>query len=234
MSRDLLNEATRALRETEDVSEFEAHATRARVMGGLHQTRVRKRTRLAFLLPIAATFLAASAWGAASGQAQRALQRVEQLIGLAASAPKTETHLAPAVAPKPLVVDTVSPPALLAPTPDRQLASSAAQPSAAHAVPSGSALAGPAVDPALSLYRAAHTAHFVDHDPARALAAWDAYLAAAPTGSFAPEAQYNRALSLVRLGRTAEARSALSPFASGAYGAYRQAEASALLERLTP
>jgi hypothetical protein len=80
----------------------------------------------------------------------------------------------------------------------------------------------------------AHTAHFVDHDPARALLAWDAYLAAAPNGAFAPEAHYNRALSLVRLGRNSEARSALEPFANGSYGGYRQAEASALLERIGP
>ncbi len=85
----------------------------------------------------------------------------------------------------------------------------------------------------LELYRAAHTAHFVDHDPTRALAAWDAYLAAAPNGQLAPEARYNRALSLVRLGRTGEARAALTPFADGVYGGYRKAEASALLERLS-
>jgi hypothetical protein len=66
------------------------------------------------------------------------------------------------------------------------------------------------------------------------LAAWDAYLAAAPNGAFAPEAHYNRALSLIRLGRNAEAKSALAPFASGAYGGYRQAEARALLAHIGP
>jgi TolA-binding protein len=89
-----------------------------------------------------------------------------------------------------------------------------------------------ALDPNLVLYRAAHTAHFVDHDPARALAGWDAYIAAAPNGPFAPEARYNRALSLVRLGRKAEARAALEPFANGTHGGYRQVEAQALMERL--
>ena len=89
-------------------------------------------------------------------------------------------------------------------------------------------------DPTLALYRVAHGAHFIDRDPARALAAWDAYLRAAPNGAFAPEARYNRALSLVRLGRRQEARSALEPFANGSYGGYRKAEASALLERIEP
>jgi hypothetical protein len=91
-----------------------------------------------------------------------------------------------------------------------------------------------AADPTLALYRVAHKAHFVDHDPARALAVWDASLAAAPNCAFAPEAHYKRALSLVRLGRNAEAQSALAPFANGAYRGYRQVEASALLARIGP
>ena len=82
MSKDLLSEATRALREAEPVSEFEARATRARVMTGLHQTRVRRRTRWAFLLPIAASFVAVSAWGAASGQARVVLDRLERFVGV--------------------------------------------------------------------------------------------------------------------------------------------------------
>jgi hypothetical protein len=57
-------------------------------------------------------------------------------------------------------------------------------------------------------------------------------LAAAPNGSFAPEARYNRALSLIRLGRSSEAQSALAPFANGSYGVYRQSEARALLEKV--
>lgn len=78
----------------------------------------------------------------------------------------------------------------------------------------------------------AHQAHFVDHDFGAALRAWDAYLGAAPAGRFAPEARYNRALCLVRLGRKGEAESALRPFADGAYGGYRRDEAKALIEAL--
>lgn len=81
-------------------------------------------------------------------------------------------------------------------------------------------------------YREAHALHFVDHDPAGALGAWDAYLAAYPRGRFALEARYNRALCLVRLGRSADAEEALAPFASGTHGGYRQHEAAALLEAL--
>ena len=82
------------------------------------------------------------------------------------------------------------------------------------------------------LYRRAHQAHFTEHDPARALGLWEAYLREAPRGRFAVEARYNRALCLVRLGRHAEARAALEPFAKGAVGSYRQHEAAELLEAL--
>lgn len=50
-------------------------------------------------------------------------------------------------------------------------------------------------------------------------------------GRFASEASYNRALCLVRLGRHAEAKRALEPFASGTMG-YRQSEARQLLQEL--
>jgi hypothetical protein len=100
--------------------------------------------------------------------------------------------------------------------------------------PSGSPRAVPsaAFDPAHALYLEAHALHFNAHDPSQALRAWDAYLAAAPGGRFAVEARYNRALCLVRLGRRAEARVALEPFAEGAHGSYRQEEARKLLEAL--
>jgi TolA-binding protein len=90
----------------------------------------------------------------------------------------------------------------------------------------------PGEEPGMELYRAAHRAHFVDRDPARALAAWDAYLREAPGGRFAAEARYNRALSLVRLGHHTAAAQALQPFADGRYGGYRQREARALLGEL--
>jgi TolA-binding protein len=239
MSKDLLSEATRALRDSEQASEFEARATRTRVLSGLHQTRVRRRTRLAFLLPIAASFVAVSAWGAASGQARIVLERIERFVGVTAKSPSGARVPAPRRLTAPAILSGSSPePA--EPPPRREaeplppppkalpVASSTRATSSASASPERAERA----DPTLALYRVAHAAHFVDHDPARALAAWDAYLGAAPNGAFAPEARYNRALSLVRLGRSQEARRALEPFANGAYGGYRKAEASALLERI--
>ena len=240
MSKDLLAEATRALRESEPISEFEARATRTRVMTGLHQTRVRHRTRLALLLPIAASFVAVSAWGAASGQARRALDTLERLVGVTLSTPSpTKATPQRPVPARPVTVPSPEPAAIAPgyaaePVPATPSVARAAASARASASASSSPSRAQRTDPTFALYRVAHAAHFVDHDPARALAAWDAYLAAAPGGEFAPEARYNRALSLVRLGRGKEARSALEPFANGAYGGYRKAEASALLERIEP
>jgi hypothetical protein len=91
--------------------------------------------------------------------------------------------------------------------------------------------AAPAAESAeLALFRRAQALH-VARDP-HALAAWDAYLRVAGHGVLAPEARYNRALCLIRAGRTAEARAALLPFANGELGAYRRDEARALLAEL--
>ncbi|UJR83996.1 tetratricopeptide repeat protein [Sandaracinus amylolyticus] len=90
------------------------------------------------------------------------------------------------------------------------------------------------VDPAeRRAYREAHALHFDARDPAGALGAWERYLDAYPSGRFALEARYNRALCLVRLGRDGEARDALTPFASGEHGSYRQREAAELVEALS-
>jgi len=102
--------------------------------------------------------------------------------------------------------------------------------SAATADPPASSRPPPDAD--LSLYRAAHLLHFRDKDPALALAAWDAYLAAFPQGKLAIEAQFNRTLCLVKLGRTAEAETWLEKFASGAFGSYRRTRAADLLDVL--
>ena len=48
-----------------------------------------------------------------------------------------------------------------------------------------------------------------------------------------PEATYNRALTLVRLGRNKQAVAALKPIAAGRFGDYRRHEAEALLGALS-
>jgi hypothetical protein len=132
-----------------------------------------------------------------------------------------------------------APTAALAGAPTAEPAVVAVDPPAAMGAKS--AELGPRVDaPAASatrrdesdaLYRVAHEAHFVEQNPQKALGAWDAYLAA-PGGRFTTEARYNRALTLIRLGRRSEAKAALRSFAAGRPGSYRQHEAEQLIEAL--
>jgi tetratricopeptide (TPR) repeat protein len=82
----------------------------------------------------------------------------------------------------------------------------------------------------LAVFRRAQRLHLA-RDP-QAVAAWDDYLRVAGQGVLVPEARYNRALCLVRLGRADEARAALEPFARGNFQGYRRKEATALLEAL--
>ena len=99
--------------------------------------------------------------------------------------------------------------------------------------PPGAGPRPPEPDETLALYRKAHRLHFVEQNPSAALAAWDEYLAKKPKGPLVVDALYDRAVCLVRLGRRAEAKAALEPFADGRYGSYRQKDARALLDALT-
>jgi hypothetical protein len=68
----------------------------------------------------------------------------------------------------------------------------------------------------IAAYRAAHELHFSRSDDAGALAAWNAYLARFPHGTFTPEARLNRAVCLARLGKSSEAQSVLHTLAASA------------------
>jgi hypothetical protein len=251
MTDDLLARATRALREESSGDDASARLTRARIMTSVADGRVRHRTRVAFLLPIAATFAAATAFGAAGGRAGRAFDAVARVFGVHQDDPSVKAKRAPRRPGPPSGAATeraaqpVAPPASAAiappapeppPTPPAVVATSSPVATTVAGERSRSPSPGTAgansADPAFELYRNAHRAHFQDQDSERALAAWNAYLRAAPNGSFAMEARYNRGLCLVRLSRTAEARSALEPFAKGRYGGYRQAEAQKLIDAL--
>ncbi len=256
MSDDLLARATRALREETRGDDTGARFTRSRIMASLHEDRVKRRTRWAFLIPIAATFVAATAFGAASGTAHRAFEVVVRALGIhksAAPAPHATAPRSvsaspvtphPAAAPPP-IADAAAPVATEEPAPPPPPVAEPAPPAPPATVPpsvpkaqgappaaNAPAPTASAPDPTFELYKAAHQAHFVDRDWARALGGWDAYLKAAPHGALAPEARYNRALCLLRLHRNDEARAALRPFADGRYGTYRREEAQKLIEAL--
>lgn len=259
MSRedDLLASAFRSVRETYDGQHDEADLTLQRA---LFKTRgeARKRKIVRFsILPIAAALAVSSAWAGATGHLGKTMQdllRREEPVEQHVAAPVVtapvappaaiETAVAPVVTAEPVapvvtapVVAVASPPASLpppvrtaiAPPPPPPRAVLAPPPPVEPVVPSPAASAP---DPAAALFAEAHRLHFREKDPARALAAWDAYLKAAPEGPLSPEAHYNRALTLVRLGRKSDAMSELAGFANGSYRGYRQAEARKLLDAL--
>lgn len=126
-----------------------------------------------------------------------------------AEAPARPVALAPAPRPR---ASSVGPriteaPARVEPT---VAANSAVEP-ANNAQPTAAA-SGPD-----ALYREAHHAHFVERSASVALARWDQYLSAAPDGRFAPEAQFNRIVCLVRLGRTQQALDAIDALPASHY-----------------
>jgi TolA-binding protein len=230
MSDDLLKAATRALRdETADAgADADGQFTRARLMASLHQGTVRRRTRLAFILPLAACLAAGTAWGTATGRLPAAFRALSEVVYPKAKPPESKP---PSPKPAQVVapVEPATPPAAPEAAPEPEPVK-IAPPPVAKAAPSTSSSAA-FQDTDGDLYRLAHEAHFTSHDYARALPAWEAYLRAAPGGRLATEARYNRAICLLRLGRDDEARKALEPFAKGIFN-YRQSEAQKLLDEL--
>jgi hypothetical protein len=236
--KDLLEEAVSALREDGESDDAQHRFTRARVMASLHQGTVKRRTRLAFVLPIAATFIATSAWGVSSGRAIVWLEEIRTVFGFPSEPkppPEAPKAKAPSRAPRALEAKPQRPVEEVAAIPPPPPVAEEIEKPAPERVPvPASAAPDAGLDAELELYRTAHRAHFTERDSEAALAGWDAYLAKAPKGRFVLEARYNRALCLVRLERKAEARKALEPFARGAFGDYRKREASELLEVLGP
>jgi len=238
MTDELLKAATRASREENADDGGDGRFTRARVMASLHQGKLKRRTRLAFILPIAACLAAGTAWGAATGRLPAMFHAISEAVSYRSrQAPPKQGAASTAPSQKPAeLAEDVPPPEIAEPPPPARQT----KPGLARAEPSGSASKPtPALrssaafqDADGDLYRLAHEAHFDAHDYGRALAGWDAYLKAAPNGRLATEARYNRAICLLRLGRDAEARQALEPFASGKMG-YRQTEARQLLDELS-
>jgi hypothetical protein len=232
---DLLEMATRAARDAAGEAGARPAATRARILSTVGRRRRRRRS-----LGAAGALVLLLALVPAARARERIAQALRELVGAApVSSPQTRGQRAqepppeppaqpePPVAPPsaapppgPVVAPAASRPA---PTPKRRAAGAPTPPAAPSVAPA---------DPAEELYRVAHRAHFVDRDPAAALAAWDRYLAAAPRSRFVPEASYNRAITLVRLGRRDEALSALRRFAEAPAGSYRQREAAALVAAL--
>ena len=202
---DLLSVATRELR-ARPIESDRALLTLAKLGGSRRRNKARRL--VALVIPIAATLVALGAWAGAAHERHR----------MSVEPPRSDERV---VAHK----KTLAPPSYTAPiveTPKAVVVVASDKP-IATVTPSA-----PDVD---ALHRRAFAA-YRDHDDETALATWDQYLRENPMGRFVPEARWGRAAALVRLGRNAEARDALVPFARGDLGAYRRDEAKALLERL--
>lgn len=90
----------------------------------------------------------------------------------------------------------------------------------------------PAVEVEIREFRKADDLYRRDGNLEQAITAYQAYMRDYPTGRFVPEARYNTALASLKLGRNAEAKRLLQPFADGTYGTYRKAAAQKLLDAL--
>jgi tetratricopeptide (TPR) repeat protein len=168
------------------------------------------------------------------GSWRRVATLVLAITGVSISASAAWTALAPAWRSAPTIV--VSDELDQGARPARRWRSDACPiltiPPAAPDVAVEGATPAPAVgdaDTEAQAYARAHRAHFVDQSPARALAAWNQYLRHYPRGALAPEAQFNRALCLIRLGRFGEATRALRAFAASHSDGYRKADVERLL-----
>lgn len=93
-------------------------------------------------------------------------------------------------------------------------------------------VATPAMEVEIRAFRVADDMYRRHGQLDAAVDAYRRYVRDYPTGRFVPEAKYNTALALLKLGRTAEARPLLAPFADGLYGIYRRDTARKLLDAL--
>jgi hypothetical protein len=238
-----LERAARALAEVGHGRSDDAARTRARIL----QSHRDKQQRSAWLYAAAAVLALSlgvpTAWAWATGRLAHWLEPEAPAAPSAPSSAAVGERRPPREDDEPVTPEVTAPSAPELPEPITE----AAPPEPAPVVlappveapdlapPEEAGAEGPVVDPAeRRAYREAHALHFDARDAEGALAAWDRYLTRYPSGRFAIEARYNRALCLVRLGRENEAREALAPFAAGRYGEYRRREAAALTEAMTP
>jgi hypothetical protein len=229
MSGNLLSRAAGALRET--AAAGSGDETLARVLRDVRRGQRRRRLAGVTLLPLALVLTTMGAWAATTGRLAAVARKVwpapAALRTAAAPRPPAPVRAAPEIIP---IAPEAPPPAAAVPE-ARPAATRPSIPRHARA-PESVASSAPLTE-ADELYRQAHEAHFGRGDFAAALVLWDRYLAVSPLPRLTPEARYNRAIALLRLGRRDEAARALRPFAEGDYGAYRATEARALLRNVS-
>jgi hypothetical protein len=238
VSGDLLERGLDLLRDHPiEVDSIQIAATRSRVLESLERSAARRRRSVGTAIAAIILGTGTLSWAVATGR----MDNVMEAVGLAEA---VESVTAPSARSRPRrLVATVPETAPETPDPVPETAPGQVPETVTATVPAPSEPGAPAVTRRpltdrerreRALFRTAHDLHFKQRDTVSALAAWDAYLATAPTGKLAVEARYNRALALVRLGMKAEAIAALAPFARGEVlpAGYRQRPARELLRAL--
>jgi hypothetical protein len=231
MSEAELRDHVRALRATRDGSSPGAAATRQRILVAAYRRKRGRRALLVACTSLATLLALSTSWAQLTGR----LPRVISFVRATASPVSHGAASGMAHVVAPAVAAPSSPPAPTTEVVPQSSAESVVpvrEPAARRQHFTPPSPTNVRSDAEESAYEAAHRAHFAERDPAKALLGWDAYLSAYPDGRYSLEARYNRALTLVRLGRSEEARAALEPFADGRFGTYRRTEASDLLSAL--
>lgn len=255
MKDSAFSKAAAALRDRYPGTSENALDTEARILARVRRRESGGHRRWGRWLPIAAVLAVSTAWADPGTLLPRVFRGARAWLGSEADLPRpAQRPPMPQAAPLRRAIETLPPAASAAPEGKREgtatsgtsrsgLGASVSRPQLgrlARPAPAGPEPnpstpmpepARPAADET-ELYRAAHRLHFGGATAEAALAAWNRYLEAVPHGAFVLEARYNRALTQMRLGLNREARNSLAPFARGEYGAYRQAEARALIEKL--
>lgn len=242
MSDDLLQRATAALRETTATPAEGAARERARLLAkaaASQRSAARPPNLWQWAAVLLAGFMVSTAMAHYTGVMPALIEAVSRTLAPQAErpakkAPKPPKAPQPGPAPQPAMPQPSAGGTAALPEPEPTPAAPEPAPLQPARKPPPPRAARPAEprgeSPELLLFRRAQALQPA-HDE-RALAAWDAYLRVASSGALTPEARYNRALCLLYLKRYAEARSALAPFANGAFQGYRQREAEALLARM--
>jgi len=220
-AKDRFESSVRALRELTAMP-VDGRVTRSRVLGQLADRRQRHRNHQIAI--VAAIFLllipvASVGWI----QLKRSIGNGTSVPGRAESPKRTVL----ATKAKPRLDGPASPPEspVTAHLPERPSAIEAAtiQRAAVPATQRSSEI---------DLYARAHELHFHGNDPRAAMQLWTRYLDRFAHGRFVPEAQFNRAVCLVRIGDAAAARRLLTQLASGPGADYPKAQAERLLAEL--
>lgn len=242
MKDQLLERATRAFAaETAESGpdDVRLQQTLQRLQRARRPATERRRTLRTLYWTLAALFVGMGAWANATGRIDEWFESEPEPPPPVTPPPARAPRPAPRVSepapsePAPVIeAPVITPPAPPPPAPARAQPRAPAKeaPSVEPPRPAPQPLAAPDVD---DVYREAHRAHFNQKDYAGALPLWDRYLElAGPDHVLLPEARFNRAIALYRLGQWAEARRALKPFAGGEYGRYRREDAERLLDAI--